>query len=44
MIRLAITVPAISPSGSTGVKEGYSVPVEDTDKRALATVGGKPAN
>jgi pilus assembly protein CpaB len=30
--------------GSTGVKEGYSVPVEDTDKRALATVGGKPAN
>jgi pilus assembly protein CpaB len=30
--------------GSTGVKEGYSVPVEDNDKRSLATVGAKPLN
>lgn len=30
--------------GSGGVKEGYSVPVEDNGKRALATVGGKPLN
>jgi pilus assembly protein CpaB len=31
--------------GSGGVKEGYSVPIEDGDKRALAgTVGGKPLN
>jgi pilus assembly protein CpaB len=30
--------------GSSGVKESYSVPVEATDKRAVATVGGKPVN